>query len=356
MGPHDLNRMFDRLSPAPEQEQAVWDRLLDEERKASPMRRLKKLMVLGVAAALMIVTCAAAVVTGIDQRLLDCFGGTPEDVALISPAAVEVGASHTYESGWTVEISQVLADRLSLAVLVDVTAPEGTVLEEGDQLALVAVQLDGQGERVAGPALLAYIRQLEDGDPADDHMTVLWQVRKTKGEGSVPYIGSSVELIPGGVRFREGDRMVPVWFSGEDGGGWDSWWSCTVQLPDEDPGVTCPMDQPLAIGDVQVRLTGLYLSPLSLTVYVEDEEQKLRAPQWDDPETHHGKEWIRYLELMQLRWEDNVVLHRADGTQITATETQGQIVGVSYTLCFDQILDVEEIVSVTLFGQTYQLK
>lgn len=349
MEPHELNRMFDRLAPTAEQEQAVLDRLLQTERKVKPMKKLKKLTVLGIAAALMVISCTAAVVTGFDQRLAEHLGAeSEEDLELIAPAEVAVNECHTYENGWTVEISQVLADRLSLAVLVDVTAPEGTVLDKKDKISLGIVQLDDQGEQIVSGILLGSIRQLEDDDPADNRMTVLWQVRKTKGEESVPYIGTSVELTPLAVCFQEGDRMIPAKFNEGDS---DTWWSCTVKLPDADPGITYSMDQPLTIGTVQVRLTGVYLSPLSLTVYVEDKEQTLQAPEGGNP-----AEWEAYWEIQRMAWEDNVFLNLADGTRIAAAKSQGKVVGVSYTLCFDQILDVEKVVSVTLFGQTYELK
>ena len=52
MEPCDLNRMFDALAPTPEQEQAGLDRLLQTERKVVPMKKLKKLTVAGIAAAL----------------------------------------------------------------------------------------------------------------------------------------------------------------------------------------------------------------------------------------------------------------------------------------------------------------
>lgn len=354
MEKRELERMFDRLAPTPEQEQAVLDRLLELEKEETPVKNVKRIFVFGLAAALMVISCAAAAVTGIDQRLAQYFGAeSEEDLGLIEPADVAVNESHTYPNGWTVEISQVLADRLSLAVLVDITAPEGTVLSGEEELALRLTQLDSQGNQiVSGGPQMRFVHQLEDGSPADNHMTVLWQVRKAQGEESVPYTGGSLELTPLAVYFQKGDQMVPARFN--DGGA-DTWWSCTVDLPDTDPGITYSMDQPLTIGRAQIRLTGIYLSPLSLTVYVEDKEQDLRAPEWEDPEEHQ-EEWEDYWEMQQLVWEDNVFLDLRDGTQLAAAGSQGKVVGVSYTFRFDQILDPEDVVSVTLFGQTFELK
>lgn len=63
MDRHELYRVFDQLVPTEEQEKAVLDRLLKTERKVIPMRKMKKLTTIGIAAALTLalVTCAAAV-------------------------------------------------------------------------------------------------------------------------------------------------------------------------------------------------------------------------------------------------------------------------------------------------------
>lgn len=65
-------------------------------------------------------------------------------------------------------------------------------------------------------------------------------------------------------------------------------------------------------------------------------------------------------------WNNNIVLLTADDKQIIPAGTQGQFVtqdasdkygyGYNCSFYFDQILHPEEIVSVTLFDQTYQLK
>ena len=124
----NLRRVFDRTRPSPEQKEAMLSRLLEPERKVVPMKKLKKLTVIGIAAALMVISCAAAVVTGLDQRLLDYFGAG-EKTELLAEGVVPVGERHTYDNGWTVEIVQLAADRYSLVALVQVTAPEGVRLD-----------------------------------------------------------------------------------------------------------------------------------------------------------------------------------------------------------------------------------
>lgn len=71
MEPRDLNRMFDALAPTREQEQAGLSRLLQTERKGRPMKKLKKLTVAGVAAALMVISVAAANPEGVQKLFND---------------------------------------------------------------------------------------------------------------------------------------------------------------------------------------------------------------------------------------------------------------------------------------------
>ena len=132
MEPRDLNRVFDALAPTPEQEQAVLDRLLQTERKVKPMKKLKKLTVAAVAAALMVISCAAAVVTGIDQRLLDYFGASPKQAELLLPGAVPVDVT-AEDNGATLHVTQVLMDRYNVMIVADFTAPEGTVLDMDEE-------------------------------------------------------------------------------------------------------------------------------------------------------------------------------------------------------------------------------
>ena len=133
MEQRDLNRMFDALAPTQEQEQAVLDRLLQTERKGNSMKKLKKLTVLGIAAALMVISCAAAVVTGLDQRLADYFGASPEQAELLLPGAVPVDVT-VEDNGAALHVTQVLMDRYTIIFLADFTAPEGTVLDMKEDL------------------------------------------------------------------------------------------------------------------------------------------------------------------------------------------------------------------------------
>ena len=105
----ELNRAFDQFSPTQEQKEAIRARLLHAERKRRPMKRMKKTIAVLAAAALLLMTCAFAAVTGLDQRLLNYLGVSAQEEPLLSPMAVPLDIV-VEDSGCTLEVKQVLAD------------------------------------------------------------------------------------------------------------------------------------------------------------------------------------------------------------------------------------------------------
>ena len=135
MGDRDIYRVFEQVKPTRSQEEAMLERLFLEERKGRPMKLMKKTIAVLAAAALLLTTCAFAAVTGLGRQVLDYFGVRQEDEALFSQEWEPVGLSHTFQNGWTVDVNQMYTGLYSAAILVDVTAPEGVVLD-GDNYSL----------------------------------------------------------------------------------------------------------------------------------------------------------------------------------------------------------------------------
>ena len=312
MEPHDMNRMFDALAPTPEQEQAVLDRLLQTERKDRPMKKLKKLTVLGVAAALMIISCAAAVVTGLDQRLLDYLGVGPEQAELLAPGAIPVDVT-VENNGAVLHVTQVLMDRYSILILADFTAPEGTVLDmdEGDHggdwgfggMDQSLPQFLNEAEE---PIDLEQswswsIEALDDGTPSDNHLTLL--MRMDLAEGIDPDWNISALALPAPdlVRFDHALKRPVTVCSGD--------WSCQFPITWQDIGRSIPLNQVAGqVDDVDISVTEIYLSPLTLQIKL---ERAVPVPLHSD-ESKPG---------LYTRW-----LSAIDSDCITLTTKEGQTI------------------------------
>lgn len=336
MEPHELNRMFDRLAPTPEQEREGLDRLLQTERKVIPMRKLKKLTVAGIAAALMVMTCAAAVVTGIDQKILAYFHIAAEQETLMSPSAVPIEKSHTYDNGWTVDFRQALTDRYSLAVLVDVTAPEGTRLDGEESYLKIE-----PARKPAGYGYGSYY--LKDETLADNQASYLFLL--TYDDDDSDMIGITWDLTPQSYLCVEQDgssREIAL----ED-------WTCKLSLSKQDPGVVYEVDQPIDIDGDDLTLEQVYLSPISVVFRLGNGSASL----WDND-----------IYLFSENWQEEIVLHTKsgetirmgdrDGAGITNPDPEGDpnAAYAHFQFSPEKVFDPAEIASVTLYGQTYELK
>lgn len=255
----NLRRVFDQTCPSSEQKEAMLDRLLEPERKDKPMKRLKKLTVVAIAAALMLVTCAAAVVTGLDQRILDYFGAGSEQAELLAPGVVPVDIT-VEDNGAVFHVTQALMDRYSLVVLADFTAPEGTVLDMGysprwgivyfDGNYKIPYLLDKNEELVDVNSSCTYgWKILEDDDPKDNHLSMLFRL----------------SVSAAGALNQEG--VTSIWLEAKDLIAYDleakthitvykGNWSVQIPLPEEDIGRFQPVDCE--------GIKEIYLSPMTL--------------------------------------------------------------------------------------------
>ena len=340
MDPRELNHLFEQMSPAPEQEEAILARLQAPEKAVkNPSRRWKKSVFVLTAAAAMALACAAAAFSALDPRLLSFFQRTPQDTELLGEGVVEVNQSHTYENGWTISVRQALADRYSLTVLVEVTAPEGTALDQehhnyyfdlSSQLLPEAENAAGVGGWRSGSTLLA------DDDPTDNQLTFLWYRSPTSylEAETEPFTGRTAVLTP--LRLTSWDTVqnLEINFIQEP-------WTCTVDLPEEDSGTEISVRQAVLVGEDEMEVTQLYLSPISCALTLQGEE-------------HDSRMWgpvglSSLMEETSLTLADGSTLPMSRLLDLTYNSDAGQAEAVFQ---LERITDPEQVVSVTVFGET----
>ena len=343
MAYEDLRRVLDQVKPSRPREDAMLAALLEEERTENHMKtgkRLPRLAAVGLAAAVLLTTCAFAVVTGLDQRLLSYFGGTPEQEALLSPAAVTVG-KEIKDQGSTLHVRQVIADRYSAVILMDFTAPEGTALD-GDYYTLGNSRI--QGKATDGTELSSWgfgWTLLEDEDPGDNRITLLFKVNFIDGDGDA--LGSTLNLDFTGLYDNNLDENCLA----------QGHWRFKVTLPETDPGRYVVLEAPIAIGGKEVTLTSLYLSPISLAWELGEGADDLASL---DRSALHGRE----------DWPELVSLSMADGRELAPGELKFMVTEYKtdllerdrgrYCLGLPEIIDPAEATSVTIFDQSFDLQ
>ena len=338
MDESNLRRVFDQIAPSQEQKTAMLDRLLNEERKENPMKNIKKIPTVLVAASLLLLACAFTVMVGLDQRLLDYLDAGQEEAALLSSSAVPLDI-RMEDSGGVLEIKQALADRYSALFLMEFTAPEGTVLDASDY------RLNGSHDIKAVTPDGTYIggwffdfTLLADENLKDNHISQLYSMRPAAGEPGL--LGSTVSFHF--TKLCDGNDPTDVVLEGD--------WACTFTLPTQDSGIWYAVDRPVALGEYETNLKTFYLSPLSLVYELGDGRDSLKE--------------ISSAVMDTDQWDDLLILTKANG-QTIRTQDRG------YHLSFPtevfpredsrfyyrigQIIDPEEITSITLLGQTFNL-
>ena len=345
MDPRELNQLFEQLSPTQEQEDALLDRLLDPDQEGQrPMRKSHKMKLLVVLpAAAVLAACAFTAASALDPRLLSFFQRTPQDTEPLADGVVAVDQSHTYENGWTVDVRQVLADRYSFTALVEVTAPEGTALDQAEYYLDLASDLlpeledrTGVGGWRSGSTLLA------DDDPTDNQLTFLWYRSPTsylKG-GPESFTGRTAVLTPRSIQ-SDGwgsPQYLKVDLSQEA-------WTCTVDLPEEDSGTEIPAGQTVQVGEDEMELTRLYLSPISCAFTLQGEG-------------HDSRMWgpVGLSSLMEetfLTLTDGSVLPMSRLVNLTYNQDTGRAEAVFQ---LERIVDPDRVESVTILDQTVSLE
>ena len=298
--------------------------------------RLRTTAVLAAVIAILCCMAAAAAALGLDQRLTEYFGATAEQEELLSTAAVPMNIVKR-DSGAVMRIEQVIADRYCAAVLIDFTAPDGTVLDQDyyafDRI-VSATSRDGVEMDTYGIGWEVLPSSTED--ETGRHATILMTIHSLKGEFN--FIGAKVKLTLDGL-YRDNcleELVVP------------GRWSCTFTMPETDPGRLCTVNEPIEIEGKNAVLTTLYISPLSLTCEIKkgtDDLKETVEPIYSD----HGKESI----APEVTLQNGETVGAADWLFLITNyvDKRGR-----YCFQMDEILDPETVSNVTVFGETFSIE
>lgn len=343
MDRRELNKMFDGLTPDPKRERELLRQLLrDNARRKQPMKNWKR-VVIGVAAAALLVTGAAAAVVlpRIDPKMLDHLNVDPENsqavaVAenLLFPGAMAVDITKE-DNGAALHVTQILRDRASIMVLAEFTAPEGTSLRLGDpdtEKLLTGSEgfygggehcfMDEAGEKIDLGIYRNYIYQweiLEDDAPADNRLSAIFAINLPQG-GVIDGKAASMRVPVGALSYSALDEEtgkpchVQV-YSGD--------WSFEVPLPQRDIGWSQRIDDPVGeLDGARITVKELYLSPVNLLITLGREGGTAFSKGGADFE-----EEMRWLSL--LNTEDITITDRDGGvvTLSSGTALAGGLIG-----------------------------
>lgn len=255
---------------------------------------------------------------------------TPEQEELLAQGAYVVDKSDRNSNG-TLEVKQVIGDSNLVYLLLEFTAPEGTVLDlDGYRF---SGSLDAEQHQTTGAGFV----KIADDDENDNNITLV-MCEPTRE----PLAGRQATLELYDLEGANTGEEYQTVLSGS--------WSVRFPLDFEDCSVTYPIAQTISAEGYDMTLQSIAVSPLSIT---------LRA---NSPYT---REIIQSLDSKYAPYSDDsprwfpVTIHYADGKTETAsrgvhmgsTSEMNHLTGdILDIITFDSLINDKEIDSIEICG------
>ena len=297
-------------------------------------------------------------------------------------AAVAVGepVAHSYPSGWTVQVGQVLADRYMITAVLDFSAPpdidlSALVEREGEFELLMEYSVEDRdgvmlGGKICFPSMTperlggweralvekekkeiqtygvfgkSELEILESSNLKEGRLSVMWIFYKGSEFIEDDILGGRLRLSPKGLWFRETKKMLYLCGSEEK-------WTYEAGLPESDPGRQYAVKVPIQMDGKELEVQKIYLSPLELACYI-----------------YYPYDWDTGEPCCFLWESEEYTLNLSTGDRVSMkSELRGGCVGEQTPeSCWElycvsaqpeQLVDPEQVTSVTLYGQTCELK
>lgn len=259
----ELYRVFDQVGLDPDRQEELLEHLLAEEKReeihtvenrnrtGTKRRHFSPRMAVAVVVAAVLCGSALAVSAGLDQRLLEFLGVTTAEQAETLITGAQAVNKTVKNAGSTLTVREVLGDQNNLYLLLNFTAPEGTVLDAyGYRFRQDSVTLDTQSDWKG----IGYTK-LEDDDPGDNSLDMVMHIKadNISKDGTVTLRLGDLEAASG-----YGEPYVPVDIPGE--------WKLSFRLRCGDSSLTWEMRLPVTLHGQEAVVTEVSLSPLSVTV------------------------------------------------------------------------------------------
>lgn len=265
--PEGADTLLEPSSLSPEEESRILAMTLakaglsaPEKGEVRPMKKAKFGLLL-FAAALCVGTVAASAAGyfKMNKDLARHLNAGEQEAALVSQAGLELNESAAAE-GWTITAAQAMGDKTQVRVLLEVIAPEGTVLEEGNyRLDLPMIE----------PSVSFTIDDVEDDDPTDNKLAFVLssiQAKDYRGKTMQLHIGGvsrykkyTIEELNNGASPLDTDRLVTANFD------------MSFKLDYEDTSVTYKLGKEIDTAQGRVKVDEVTLSPLSIFVKLSGE-------------------------------------------------------------------------------------
>lgn len=341
MRDNPINRLFEALTPTPEQKETMFRNIVVQSRNEKtkhkrliPMKRLRSAV---LAAALMVcltTTAFAAAYMGLDEAFLKFLHPvTHEQAQYLSNGAYAVNKQVANEHG-SLTIKQVIGDSNLTYILMDFTAPEGTILHAAryrfEDITFHSNQVSSTGFKV-----------VDDGNPNDNKISLVMNIMTNNS-----IAGQTLHFQFKNVQAAD---PLPGIFQTVIPGSWET----TFKLDFKEYSTLYQINQNIAMFGYPAVLKTISVSPISITL-------KLESSSLQEINEAAG----RLKEIGENKHLDNfpVTINYKDGTSETTNIFTGLYMadlmnGEMITIkTFDNVINDKEIASIVFFDHKIQMK
>lgn len=337
MSEKNVKDLFGLTSPSRQQKDKMLFHIVESRREARPAKRMRlKIIMAAAVISLMTSTAWAAAYYGLDERFLSFLKpANHEQTEYLSNGAYTVDQQAITEQG-TLDVRQVIGDSNLTYILMDFTAPEGTVLDAA-RYRFNPGWIDADthtGNLSYGVGFTV----LEDADPQDNKISLIMSLI-----GDKSYAGANVKLS---LRNLEAAGPFPGIFETVIEGEWGT----SFKLGFKDFSKTYESNRKMSLYGYETILTSVSISPISITL-------KLESPYTKEisqaaPLQEVGKNTNTYRDTFPI------TIHYKDGTSETTTYFTGTTTSdyltdtITSVKTFEGAINDKEIKSIEFFDIT----
>jgi hypothetical protein len=292
-------------------------------------------LILAAVFALCSVTAAAAYFIKWNDKLAERFEASEEQQnQLASDGAIASVEQYVTENGLTVKAIQTLGDKNGIYILLDVTAPDGTVLTEDNSFEGIGVTIEGAPRVNYSSSFLDENSNTSEGfvSVSNERYYEIWIFNNEQEDLS----GREIKIGLTNLQADKGKLDMYTVLEGE--------WELSWTLEYADMTQIFDIDQSYDISGHEVFIDSIELSPLSMSVYLS------------------GSGVNEFYDILDVAHCNNLLSPSVilqDGSSFGAyggpgregwTDAGKQL--YCLTSCFDKILDLNQAAGVSLYFPT----
>ena len=345
MTENQFKRLFQRLEPNQEHKDKLLQDMMNhmesetEGQRRPPFFRRVKLFMLTAAImiCLLTTTAFAASYLGLELKFLNFLNpANTEQQLYLENGAHIINQQVTNEHG-TLEVKQIIGDSHLIYIVMDFTAPEGTILDAKRYRFHPSLKVDTTASYSAGIDFTL----LDDENPKDNKISLV-----------MSYLMSETRVAKGTVTLEVSDLEGADVFPDEYKTVIPGSWKTTFNMDYTNFSTTHQINQGISLYNYEAILSSISISPISITIKVDS----AHAKEINEASSRHTQE----ISTNEYTDSYSITIHYKDGTKETTEIFNGMIQTTNNTITivkpFTPVINEKEIESVEFFDVVVPLQ